>query len=64
MTIRVEVQGWQRYVLVSVLVMEVVLIAEDMGALLVCNLLQSQDVSTQTNANKNTLGAEGVLPRG
>ena len=33
--------------------MEVVLIAEDMGALLVCNLLQSQDASIQTDANEN-----------
>ena len=30
------------------LVVEVILIAEDMGALLVCNCLQSQDASTQT----------------
>ena len=33
--------------------MEAILIAEDMGALLVCNLLQSQDASIQTNASKN-----------
>ena len=55
MTTRVEGRGWLWYILVSVLVVGVILIAEDMGALLVCNLLQSQDV---------TLGAEGVLPRG
>ena len=33
--------------------MGVILIAEDMGALLVCNLLQSQDVNIQTDVNKN-----------
>ena len=59
MTIRVEVQGWQRYVLVSMLVMEVVLIAKDMGALLICNLLQSQDASTQTDANENRAVSDG-----
>ena len=46
-------QGWQRYVLVSALTMEVVLIAEDMGVLLICNLLQSQDASIQTDVNEN-----------
>ena len=35
------------------LVVEVVLIAEDMGVLLVCNLRQSQDASTQTDASEN-----------
>ena len=35
------------------LVVEVVLIAEDMGVLLVCNLPQSQDVSIQINASEN-----------
>ena len=35
------------------LVVEVVLIAEDMGVLPVCNLLQSQDKSIQTNASEN-----------
>ena len=38
-TTRVKVRGWQRYVPVSVLIVEVVLIAEDTGVLLVCNLL-------------------------
>ena len=71
-------RGRQQYVPVSVLVMGVVLIAKDMGALLVCNLLQSQDASIQTDVSENravsgglpslgspeTLGAEGVLPRG
>ena len=46
-------RGWQWYILVSLLVMEVVLIAKDMGALLTCNLLQSQDVSTQTDVSKS-----------
>ena len=35
------------------LVVGVVLITKDMGALLVCNLLQSQDASIQTDANEN-----------
>ena len=35
------------------LVVEVVLIAEDMGVLLVCNPLQSQDTNTQTDASEN-----------
>ena len=38
--------------------MEVVLIAEDMGALLICNLLQSQDASTQTAANENRVALD------
>ena len=33
--------------------MEVVLITEDMGALLVCNHLQSQDTSIQTDVSEN-----------
>ena len=53
MTTRVEGRGWLRYVLVSVLIVGVVLISEDMGALLICNLLQSQDTSIQTNASEN-----------
>ena len=35
------------------LVVGVVLIAEDTGTLLVCNLLQSQDANTQTDASEN-----------
>ena len=53
MTIRVKERGWLQYVLVSVLVVGVVLIAKDTGALLVCNLLQSQDANIQTDANEN-----------
>ena len=52
-------RGWQRYVLVSVLVVEVVLIAEDMGVLLVCNPLQSQDANTQTAVNENRAASDG-----
>ena len=33
--------------------MEAILIVEGTGVLLVCNLLQSQDVNTQINANPN-----------
>ena len=53
MTIRVEGRGWQRYVPVNVLIVGVVLITEDTGVLLVCNLPQSQDTSTQIDANEN-----------
>ena len=35
------------------LVVDVVLITEDMGVLLVCNPLQSQDANTQTDVNEN-----------
>ena len=35
------------------LIVEAVLIAEDTGVLLACNLLQSQDVNTQTNASES-----------
>ena len=59
MTTRVEERGWLRYVLVSVLVVEVILIAEDMGALLICNLLQSQDTNIQTDASENRVGSDG-----
>ena len=59
MTTRAEGQGWQRYVPVSVLVVEVVLIAEDMGVLPVCNLLQSQDVSTQIDVSENRAVSDG-----
>ena len=57
---KVEVHGWQRYVLVSMLVVEVILIAKDTGVLLVCNLLQSQDASTQTDASKNRVVSDGL----
>ena len=52
-------QGWQWYVLVSALVVEVILIAEDMGVLLVCNLLQSQDASIQTNVSESRVVLDG-----
>ena len=55
MTIKVVVQGWQRCVPVSVLVVEAVLIAEDMGVLPVCNPLQSQDASIQTDASESSV---------
>ena len=58
MTIRVKERGWLRYVLVSVLIMGVVLIAEDMGVSLVCNLLQSQDASIQTAASENRVALD------
>ena len=59
MTTRVEGQGWQQCVPVSVLVVEVVLITEDMGALLICNLLQSQDANTQTDVSESRVGSVG-----
>ena len=49
-----------RYVLVSVLVVGVVLITEDMGALLVCNLLQSQDANTQIAVSKNRVVSDDL----
>ena len=64
MTIKVEVQGWQRSVPVSVLVVEAVLITEDMGVLLVCNLLQSQDMSIQTDASKSRVISGSSLSSG
>ena len=42
------------------LIMVVVLIAEDMGALLVCNPLQSQDANTQTNASGSRVVLDGL----
>ena len=60
MTTRVEGQGWLRYVPVSVLVVEVVLIAEDMGVLLVCNLRQSQDASIQTDVSESRVVSGGL----
>ena len=41
------------------LIVEVVLIAKDMGVLLICNLLQSQDVNTQTDASENRAVSDG-----
>ena len=60
MTIKDKVRGWQWCILVSVLVEEVILIAEGTGVLLICNLLQSQDVSTQTNANKSRVALDDL----
>ena len=47
------------------LVMEVILIVEDMGVLLTCNLPQSQDTSTQTDVMGAGLwlaSCQGVTP--
>ena len=43
------------------LVVEAVLITKDMGALLICNLLQSQDASIQTDVSENRV-TSGSLP--
>ena len=59
MITRVEGRGWLRYVLVSVLVVGVVLIAEDTGVLPVCNPRQSQDVNTRTDVNENRVVLDG-----
>ena len=59
MTTRVEVCGWQQYIPVSVLIVGVVLIAEDTGVSLICNLPQSQDTNIQTNANENRAISDG-----
>ena len=40
--------------------MEVILIAEDTGVLLICNLPQSQDVSIQTDASENRVVSGGL----
>ena len=42
------------------LVVGVVLIAEDMGVLLVCNLLQSQDTNIQTDASESRVVSDGL----
>ena len=41
------------------LVVEVVLIAKDMGVLLACNPLQSQDANTQTDVSENRVILDG-----
>ena len=46
------------------LVVDVVLIAEDMGVLLACNLLQSQDASTQTDVNENRVVSDSLPSSG
>ena len=43
------------------LVVEAVLTAEDTGALLVCNLLQSQDANTQTDASESRVISDDSL---
>ena len=53
-------QEWHRYVPVSTLAVEAVLIAEGMGVLLACNLLQSPDVNTQIAANKSRVISDGL----
>ena len=58
MIIRVEGRGWPRYVPVNALVVEVVLIAKDTGVLLVCNLLQSHDASTQTDVSESRIALD------
>ena len=42
------------------LIVEAVLIAKDMGVLPVCNLLQSQDMSTQIAVNKSRVVSGGL----
>ena len=64
MITRVEVRGWQWCVPVNALVVEVVLIVEDMGVLLVCNPLQSQDASIQTDVNESRVVLDGSLSSG
>ena len=45
-------------------VVEVVLIAKDMGGLPACNLLQSQDMNTQTDASENRVVSDDSLSSG
>ena len=42
------------------LVVEAILIAKAMGVLLICNLLQSQDVNTQTNASRSRIVSDNL----
>ena len=42
------------------LIVEAVLITKDMGVLLVCNPLQSQDASIQTDVNENRAVSDGL----
>ena len=42
------------------LIVVVVLIAKDMGALLVCNPLQSQDMNTQTDASRSRVVSDDL----
>ena len=44
--------------------MEVILIIEDMGVLLTCNLPQSQDANTQTDVNKSGVVSGNSLSSG
>ena len=46
------------------LVVGVILITEEMGVLLACNLLQSQDVNTQTDASENRVVLDDSLSLG
>ena len=46
------------------LIVGVVLIAEDMGALLICNLLQSQDANTQTDVSESRVVLDNSLSSG
>ena len=46
------------------LVVEVVLIVEDMGVLLVCNLPQSQDANTQTVVNESRVVSDDLPDSG
>ena len=46
------------------LVVGVILITEDTGVLLVCNLLQSQDANTQTDASENRVALDDSLSSG
>ena len=43
------------------LIVEAVLITKDMGVLLVCNLLQSQDASIQTDVSKSRVVSDNSL---
>ena len=61
MTTKVKGRGWLQYVPVSVLVVEVALIAKDMGVLPACNLQQSQDASIPTDASENRVVSDSSL---
>ena len=59
-TTRVVLWGSKQCAPVNMVIMEVVLIAKDMVALLVCNNQQSQDTSIQTNASENRIVSDNL----
>ena len=59
-TTRVGLQECKWCILVSTVIVEVILITEDMVVLLICNHLQSQDASTQTDVSENRITSDNL----